>query len=67
MINLFDKQWGIVGAGDPITVLTTENIASVYGVEAAVRKQSETPYVVPIRPIRTGKKRSMDFRYGIFD
>ena len=52
------KRGRIVGAGDPSSVLTTENIASVYGVEAAVRTQSETPYVVPLRQIKMEKRRT---------
>jgi iron complex transport system ATP-binding protein len=47
------KRGKIVGAGDPVSVLTAESIASVYGVEAAVRRQSEAPYIVPLRPIKT--------------
>ena len=52
------KRGKIVGAGDPVSVLTAENIASVYGVEAAVRTQSETPYIVPLRPIKLKKGRT---------
>lgn len=52
------KRGKIVSAGDPVSVLTAENIASVYGVEAAVRTQSEAPYVVPLRPIKIAKRRS---------
>jgi iron complex transport system ATP-binding protein len=52
------KRGKIVGAGDPVSVLTAENIASVYGVEAAVRTQSETPYIVPLRPIKIARGRS---------
>ena len=43
----------VVSAGDPSFVFTAENIASVYGVEASVRKQSEAPYIVPLRPIKS--------------
>jgi len=52
------KGGKIVGAGDPMSVLTAENIASVYGVEAAVRTQSEAPYIVPLRPIKIARRRS---------
>jgi len=44
-----------VSAGDPSHVLTAENIASVYGVEAVVRKQSEAPYIIPVGPIKMKK------------
>ena len=49
------KSGRIVTAGDPSSVLTSENIASVYGIEAAVRKQSETPYIVPLRQVKMGE------------
>ena len=52
------KRGKIVGAGDPVSVLTAENIASVYGVEAAVRTQSEAPYIMPLRPIKIARRRS---------
>jgi len=52
------KRGTIVAAGDPSSVLTAENIASVYGVEAAVRTQSETPYIVPLRHVKIAKRRS---------
>lgn len=58
------KNGKIVGAGDPISVLTPENIESVYGVEAVVKSQSETPYVIPLKPIKTNKK-SRDMKHGI--
>jgi iron complex transport system ATP-binding protein len=45
-----------VSAGDPSHVLTAENIASVYGVEAVVRKQSEAPYIIPVGPIKTKRR-----------
>ena len=52
------KRGKIVGAGDPVSVLNAENIASVYGVEAAVRTQSEAPYIIPLRPIKIAKRRT---------
>ncbi len=52
------KRGNIVAVGDPTSVLTAENIASVYGVETIVRKQSETPYIVPLRPIKVKKRRT---------
>jgi len=41
----------IFAAGDPISVLTSENIKSVYGVEVKVNNHDERPYIVPIRPV----------------
>jgi iron complex transport system ATP-binding protein len=42
----------IVAAGDPQSVITEENIASVYKVEAAVRSMSDRPMIMPLRQIR---------------
>ena len=42
----------IVDAGSPSSVLTSENIKRVYGVEAVVRNESGRPYIVPISPVR---------------
>ena len=50
------KRGKVVAAGDPISVLTQDNIASVYGVETIVRTQSEAPYVIPIGSIKTKRK-----------
>ena len=47
------KRGKIVSAGEPSYVLTADNIASVYGVEAIIRKQSEAPYIIPVGPIKT--------------
>ena len=47
------KRGKIVGVGDPISVLTQDNIASVYGVETIVMNQSEAPYIIPVTPIKT--------------
>ena len=52
------KRGTIVAVGNPSLVLTAENIASVYGVEAAVRTQSEAPYIIPLRHIKMVKRRS---------
>lgn len=52
------KRGKIVSAGDPSSVLTAENIASVYGVETVVRKQSGTPYIIPVGPIKMKKGRT---------
>ena len=50
------KRGKVVAVGDPISVLTPDNIASVYGVETIVRTQSEAPYVIPIGSIKTKRK-----------
>ena len=42
----------IVGAGNPSSVLTPENIRHVYGVEAVVKIEAGRPYIVPISPVR---------------
>ncbi|HIE31094.1 MAG TPA: ABC transporter ATP-binding protein [Methanosarcinales archaeon] len=36
-------------AGDPVSVLTAENIQSVYGVEVIVKREADKPYIIPIR------------------
>jgi len=41
------KNGNIVAVGDPASVLTAENIESVYKVEAAVRAQSDIPFIIP--------------------
>ncbi|MDM7933848.1 MAG: ABC transporter ATP-binding protein [Methanothrix sp.] len=46
------KRGKIVAAGDPGSVITEENIASVYRVKAAVRSLSDRPMIVPLRQIR---------------
>ena len=51
------KEGRVVSAGDPSSILTAESIASVYGVDAVVRKQSDTPFVMPLRPIKMEKRR----------
>lgn len=43
------SEGNIVAMGSPFLVLTAENIASVYGVEAAVKEEEGIPYVVPLR------------------
>ncbi|MDD3042610.1 MAG: ABC transporter ATP-binding protein [Methanosarcinaceae archaeon] len=45
------KDGKIVAAGSPVKVLTPENIAAVYGVEASVSLHAETPYVVPLKQL----------------
>jgi len=48
------KDGCIFAAGRPKTVLNTENIAIVYGVEAVVADGEFGPYVFPVRPV-TGR------------
>ncbi len=48
------KQGKIVSAGPPSAVLTPENIAKVYNVEAEVRNNCDTPYIMPLSQIRDG-------------
>lgn len=50
------KGGRIVAAGEPSYVLTPENIESVYNVEAAVRRQSETPYIIPLKQVPVGRR-----------
>jgi iron complex transport system ATP-binding protein len=43
---------GVVHAiGDPLTLLTKENIRAIFGVEAVVMKDLDRPYVVPLRSL----------------
>ena len=49
------KNGRIIVAGDPRDVLTAENIEAIYGVEVDIRTQSDAPYVVPLKPIKTKK------------
>jgi len=46
------KNGRIYTAGTSQDALTPENILSVYGVVAAVRKEDNRPYIVPERPCR---------------
>ncbi|MBN1323258.1 MAG: ABC transporter ATP-binding protein [Methanotrichaceae archaeon] len=48
------KRGKIVSAGPPSVVLTPENIAQVYNVEAEVRNNCDTPYIMPLCQIRDG-------------
>ena len=48
------KQGKIVSTGPPSAVLTPENIAKVYNVEAEVRNNCDTPYIMPLSQIRDG-------------
>ena len=42
---------GIRDTGDPVSVLTAENIQSVYGVEVIVKHEADKPYIIPIRSL----------------
>lgn len=42
----------IFAAGDPVSVLTPDNIKWVYGVVAEVNNNNGRPYIVPIRAVR---------------
>jgi iron complex transport system ATP-binding protein len=46
------KNGQIYNAGDSKSVLTPENILSIYGVFAVVREEANRPYIVPIGPYR---------------
>ncbi|MEA1906926.1 MAG: ABC transporter ATP-binding protein [Euryarchaeota archaeon] len=41
----------IFAAGNPESVLTTENIRRAYGVEALVKSDGERPYIIPVKPV----------------
>ena len=49
------KKGRIYATGDPVSLLTSGNVRSVYGVEAVVIDSFETPYVVPVRSLNGGK------------
>ncbi len=49
------KEGRIYATGDPVSLLTSGNVRSVYGVEVVVIDSFETPYVVPIRSLNGGK------------
>ncbi|MEA1963972.1 MAG: ABC transporter ATP-binding protein [Candidatus Aerophobetes bacterium] len=46
------KNGKIFGIGIPKQVITSENMKSVYGVEAVIYNQSRTPYVVAKNPLK---------------
>lgn len=45
------KKGEVYDAGDPKSVITSENIKSVYGVEATVDDNNSRPYVIPLKAI----------------
>ena len=47
------KREKIVSAGEPSCVLTADNIAYVYSIEAVIERQSKAPYIISIGPIKT--------------
>ena len=48
------RSGSIFAMGYPKTVLTPENIKSVYGVEAEVKNGSSGLYVLPLRSVKAG-------------
>ncbi|PVX26508.1 MAG: ABC transporter ATP-binding protein [Candidatus Bathyarchaeum sp.] len=47
------KKGKIFAAGDTTSVLTTENIQSVYGVEVTINYHNKIPNIIPIKPLTT--------------
>ncbi len=45
------KNGMVHAVGDPSSLLTKENIRSIFGVEAVVMRDLDRPYVVPIRSL----------------
>lgn len=45
------KDGKVHGRGDPFALLTEENIRTIFGVEAAVIRNLDRPYVVPLRSL----------------
>ncbi|MEL7665410.1 MAG: ABC transporter ATP-binding protein [Methanosarcina mazei] len=45
------KGGKIFAAGDPVSVLTQDNIRAVYDVEAAVVLEDNLPHIIPKRPV----------------
>ncbi|MGB3907026.1 MAG: ABC transporter ATP-binding protein [Methanomethylovorans sp.] len=41
----------IVAAGNPLSVLNTENIRKYYGVEALVKEENDIPYIIPLKAV----------------
>ena len=55
-------QGSVVAAGEPLAVLTTENIAAVYHVEVAVMNVQDRPYIVPLKPLSDRSPQNPDDR-----
>ena len=51
------KQGKITAAGNPFSVLTPENIASVYHVDVIVEEVLDRPHIVPLKPILNKAKK----------
>ena len=47
------KKGKIMAVGDPASVLTPENIGDIYNVDVAVKLQSEMPFIVPLKQIKS--------------
>ncbi len=45
------KEGKVHAVGDPLSLLTEENIRAIFGVEAVVMKDLDRPYVVPLRSL----------------
>ncbi|HII07855.1 MAG TPA: ABC transporter ATP-binding protein, partial [Methanotrichaceae archaeon] len=45
------KRGKIHAIGDPFSLLTKENIRSIFGVEAVVATDLDRPYVIPLRSL----------------
>lgn len=45
------KEGEVYAAGEPSSVLTPENIRSVYRVEASVESNKGLPHIIPLRPV----------------
>jgi len=45
------QQEEIVAEFSPGSVLTSENIAEVYGIEARISMHAEVPYVLPLKQL----------------
>jgi iron complex transport system ATP-binding protein len=45
------KDGKIFAAGDAHSVLSSENISSVYGVEVTIKFNNNIPYIIPIAPL----------------
>ena len=46
------KDGKVHAIGDPLSLLTKDNIRSIFGVEAVVMRDLDRPYVVPISSLK---------------
>ena len=51
------KNGKIIAAGEPETVITSENLEKVYGIRASVRLADGIPYIIPLARIPVKQKR----------